>query len=313
MPLSNWDGKRYYSLKSFFKNKFGEKVYKIAVDAGFSCPNRDGTIGSEGCIFCSPRGSGDFAGFRHERIYSQLMDSPKGARVLASRHGIRKYVAYFQAYTNTYADIEELRQKYYEALSVPGVVGVAIATRPDCLGEEVLSLLEELSHDTYLWVELGLQTIHQHTADIIRRGYSLPCFEQAVNNLNRLGIDTVCHLIFGLPGESREDMLASVKYIAQKNMQGVKIHLLHVLEGTHLADMYNNNEFTLLTMNEYVKLAVDAVELLPPEMVIHRLTGDGPKDTLIGPRWSMNKREVLNSIEKELVHRDSWQGKCFQK
>ncbi len=312
MNFSNWGDKRYYSLKSFLKNKFGEKVYKIAVDAGFSCPNRDGTIGAEGCIFCSPRGSGDFAGFRNESICSQLMDSPKGSRTLASRHGIEKYIAYFQAYTNTYADIEELRQKYYEALSVPGVVGIAIATRPDCLGEEVLSLLEEISHDTYLWVELGLQTIHQHTADIIRRGYSLPCFEQAVNNLNRLGIDTVCHLIFGLPGESGEDMLASVKYIAQKNLQGVKLHLLHVLKGTHLAHMYNNNEIVLLTMDEYVNLIVDTIELLPPEMVIHRLTGDGPRDILIGPGWSMNKREVLNSIEKELIHRDSWQGKCFK-
>jgi hypothetical protein len=306
------EGKRYYSLKQFLKQKFGEKVYKIAVDAGFSCPNRDGTIGTQGCIFCSPRGSGDFAGACTESITSQIMNSNKGAKDLASKHKITKFIAYFQAFTNTYANIDVLREKYYESLSVPSIVGLAIATRPDCLDEQVLDLLNELNKKTYLWLELGLQTIHKQTAGLIRRGYPLSCFDEAVSNLNQHRIDTVCHLILGLPGESKEDMLASTKYIAQTNIQGIKLHLLHIIEGTYLADMYLRGEFKLLTKEEYVSLVVDCLELLPPNVVIHRITGDGPKDTLIGPEWSKNKRDVLNSIEKELIVRDSWQGKFFR-
>ena len=309
--MTCWEGKRYYSLKQFLTQKFGEKVYKIAIDAGFSCPNRDGTIGTQGCIFCSARGSGDFAGACTESITSQIANSNKGAKALSAKHGINKFIAYFQAFTNTYADIATLKAKYYEALSAPDIVGLALATRPDCLDSEVLTLLSELNRETYLWVELGLQTIHDQTAILIHRGYPLSCFANTVSNLTRAGIDTVCHLILGLPGESKEDMLASIKYIAKTNVQGIKLHLLHVIKGTHLANMYLRGEFKLLTKEEYVHLVVDCLELLPPNMVIHRITGDGPKDTLIGPEWSKNKRDVLNSIEKELSSRNSWQGKLF--
>ena len=309
--ITYWEGKRYYSLNQFLKQKFGEKVYKIAIDAGFSCPNRDGTIGTEGCIFCSPRGSGDFAGACTESITSQITNSNKGAKDLSAKHGINKFIAYFQAFTNTYADITTLKDKYYEALSAPDIVGIALATRPDCLDSEVLKVLTKINKETYLWVELGLQTIHDQTALLIHRGYRLSCFADAVSNLNKSGIDTVCHLILGLPGESKADMLASIKYIAKTNIQGIKLHLLHVIEGTQLADMYIRGEFKLLTKEEYVSLVVDCLELLPPNMVIHRITGDGPKATLIGPEWSKNKRDVLNSIEKELIFRDSWQGKHF--
>ena len=230
---------------------------------------------------------------------------------MSEKHKINKYIAYFQAYTNTYAPMEELKKKYFEAISVPDVVGLAIATRPDCLSPDVLALLNELSHKTYVWIELGLQSIHEETAAIISRGYPLSCFEKAVSDLNSIGIDTVCHLIFGLPGESKEDMLGSVKFISKKKLQGVKIHLLHVLEGTRLAEMYRYNTFDTLKKNEYVNLVVDALELLPSNFVIHRITGDGPKDILIAPKWSENKRDVLDSIRNELLKRDSWQGKLY--
>ena len=307
-----WGIKRYYSLKYFLRHKFGQKVYKVSVDAGFSCPNRDGTVGTEGCIFCSPHGSGDFAGCRSKSITQQLLDSTKGIRDLSDKHGITQYIAYFQAFTNTYANINQLREKYYEAISVPGVVGIAIATRPDCLGKDVMNLLHELSKQTYLWIELGLQTIHENTAQFIRRGYPLLCFEESLNNLRKLEIDTVCHLILGLPNESNEDILSSVKYISKKDIQGIKLHLLHVLEDTYLAKLYQKNEFALLSKEEYIKLVVDCLEILPPNLVIHRLTGDGPKNILLGPEWSKNKIDVLNSIEKELVARDSWQSKYFE-
>lgn len=235
----------------------------------------------------------------------------KGIPSLSQKHGINKYIAYFQAFTNTHASVDKLEKKYNEALSAPGVVGIAIATRPDCLGKDVLNLLHELSKKTYVWVELGLQTAHEHTARLIRREYPLSCFDDALNRLNAIGIDTVCHLIFGLPNETREDMLHSVRYVANRKLQGVKFHLLHVLEATPLADLYRSGEFALLSKDEYVKLVVDALELLSPEMVVHRLIGDGPKDSLIGPAWSLNKRDVLNCIQKELILRDSWQGKFF--
>ena len=240
-----------------------------------------------------------------------MNEGTKGINNLHAKHNINKYIAYFQAFTNTYSNIDILRSKYNEALLIPGVVGIAIATRPDCLGNEVLNLLHELSRKTYLWVELGLQTIHENTAEFIRRGYPLSCFEEAIDNLNKIGIDTVCHLILGLPHESKEQMLSSIRFIAKKNLQGIKLHLLHVLKDTYLATLYEKGEVLLLNKEEYVQLIVDSLELLPPDMVIHRLTGDGPKDTLLGPEWSRNKRDVLNSIERELVERNSWQGKFF--
>lgn len=311
--MKNKDSRLYFSVKQFLFDKFGENVYKIAVNGGFSCPNRDIPAGKAGCIFCSPNGSGDFAGNSALSIHEQLYLSQKGIHALSSNHGINKYIAYFQAYTNTYAPIPELRQKYYEALSVPGVVGLAVATRPDCLSKEVLALLDEINRKTFLWVELGLQTIHQKTAEFINRGFSLTVFNKSLKNLNSIGIDTVCHLIFGLPGESREDMLKSVRYISEQDLQGVKLHLLHVLEGTPLAEMYHRKIFNTLTKEEYVNIVVEALELMPSEFVIHRLTGDGPKNILIAPDWSRNKRDVLNSIHKELRLRNSWQGKLFNR
>ncbi|MGE5328204.1 MAG: TIGR01212 family radical SAM protein [Deltaproteobacteria bacterium] len=303
---------RYYSLKQFLTGKFGEKVYKISIDAGFSCPNRDGTIGRDGCIFCSPRGSGDFAGNPALSIKEQLYNSHKGIIELSEKHGINKYIAYFQAYTNTYAPINELREKFFEAISVPGVVGIAIATRPDCLSPEVINLLNQLSRETYVWVELGLQTTHEETASKICRGYPLSVFEKAVKDLNEIEIDIVCHMILGLPGESKAQMLESIKYLSNKKLQGIKLHLLHVIEGTPLAQMYINGAFKTLSIDEYAQIVVDCLELLPPNLVIHRLTGDGPKNTLIAPQWSKNKREVLNHIEKELSSRNTCQGRLYK-
>lgn len=304
-----WGNKPYNSLKYFLKNKFGQKVYKISIDAGFTCPNRDGTISSAGCIFCSERGSGDFTGDKRLSIQEQLLSSNKGIIDLSTKHNINKYIAYFQAYTNTYDQPEILRQKYTEAISNPSVVGIAVATRPDCLSNDVLKVLDEINKITYLWVELGLQTCHDDTAKIINRGYDLKVFDEALINLHSLDIDIVSHVIFGLPGEDRLKMLETIKYLASTKITGIKIHSLHVLQNTFLAQMYKNNEFTLLTLDQYVSLVVDGLELLPENIVIHRLTGDGPKDLLIGPEWSKNKIIVLNAIEEKFKKRNSWQGK----
>jgi len=311
IKLQNQQPKRYYSLKQFLNEKFGENVYKVSIDAGFSCPNRDGTAGKEGCIFCSPRGSGDFAGDSTLSVREQLYNSHKGIKELSEKYGINKYIAYFQAYTNTYAPLEELRQKYLEAISVPGVVGIAIATRPDCMGADVLKLLKDLNRQTYVWVELGLQTIHENTAILIGRGYPLSCFEETVSNLNKIGINTVCHIILGLPGESKIEMLESIKYVSSISLQGIKLHLLHVLKGTPLEKMYKDGKLQTLSIDEYVELVVDSLEMLPPNFVIHRLTGDGPKDSLIEPQWSKNKREVLNCIERTLVLKNTYQGRLY--
>lgn len=304
-----WGNKRYHSLNEHLRKKFNQKIIKVSLDAGFSCPNRDGTLGKTGCIFCSDRGSGDFAGhrlFSLKEQFAQVRDSLKGKWPEA------KYIAHFQAFTNTYAPIEVLRAKYEEALSLPDIVGLAIATRPDCLSKEVLALLSELNKRTYIFIELGLQTMHDLTARLIHRGYDLKCFENAVYQLHTRGIEVVNHLIFGLPGETREDILSSVRYTASLPIDGIKLQLLYVVKNTALADLYAQGGFQLLEQEEYIRLIVDALEILPPEMVVHRLTGDGPKDLLVGPSWSKNKRMVLNGIEKELIRRDSYQSKYFK-
>lgn len=300
-----WLEKRYHSLNFYFREKFGNKVVKVSLDAGFTCPNRDGKLGYEGCIFCSERGSGDFTS-QKESLTEQFEEVKKK---LGNKWNDTKYIAHLQAFTNTYAPIEILRQKYYEVLSIEGVCGIAIATRPDCLQEEVLDLLEEINSKTYLFVELGLQTSNDRTAKLINRGYELDCFEKAVNELRKRNIEVVNHLIFGLPGETQEDMINSVKYISNMDIQGIKLQMLYVLPNTKLAQMYERKEFELMNKDEYVKLVADSIELLPPEMVIHRLTGDGPKDIMIAPQWSKNKRDVLNSIDRELNLRNSYQGK----
>lgn len=303
-----WGGKSYYSLNYFLREKFGEKVFKISLDAGFSCPNRDGTISNGGCVFCSERGSGDFAGDRCFSIARQFEDIKK---MMNKKWKEGKYIAYFQAYTNTYAPINVLRQKYEEAVNQEGVVALAIATRPDCLSNEVLELLEEFSKRVYLWVELGLQTSSDKTARLINRGYTLQVFETALEKLQQKNIDVVVHTIFGLPGETKEDMLNTVEYIAHKSIKGVKFHLLHLMEQTPMVRLYERGLLKFLNQEEYIELICKAVTLLPQDVVIHRLTGDAPRDLLIGPMWSLKKWEILNAIDRKFLEANWYQGLYF--
>ena len=279
---------------------FGEKLYKLSLDGGFTCPNRDGSIDNRGCIFCSAGGSGDFAGDRAMDIHRQI-DAEK-SRVSQKYKGSR-YIAYFQAFTNTYADVGKLEKLFFSVAQREDIAAISIATRPDCLPQEVLELLGRLNGVKPVWVELGLQTIHPQTAEYIRRGYALPIFDEALERLNGLGIHTIVHLILGLPGESREDMLASVRYVAEKGAGGVKLQLLHVLEGTDLAKDYAEGRFTTMDLDEYADLAADCIALLPENMVVHRFTGDGPKKILIAPLWSGDKKRVLNTVNARLRSR----------
>ncbi len=301
----SWAGKRYNNLNCFLRNKFGEKVFKISIDGGFSCPNRDGKISSGGCIFCSERGSGDFAGDRRLSISNQFEDVKA---IMNKKWAKGKYIAYFQAYTNTYAPIDILRKKYKEALKEEGVVGLAIATRPDCLDDDVISLLEEMSKETYLWVELGLQTSKDETAKSINRGYNLEVFEDAIKRLREKGIDVVVHTIFGLPGETEEDMLNTIRYISALDIQGIKFHLLHLMKDTELLKLYESGGLEFLNMEQYVRLVSESIAILPESVVIHRLTGDSPRDLLVGPMWSLKKWEILNSIDAYLEREDIYQG-----
>ncbi|WP_055665740.1 TIGR01212 family radical SAM protein [Desnuesiella massiliensis] len=303
-----WGDKRYHSLNYFLRNKFGEKIFKISLDAGFSCPNRDGTISKGGCIFCSERGSGDFAGDRNFCIGDQFAEIKA---MMNKKWKEGKYIAYFQAYTNTYASLEILREKYDEALKEEGVVALAIATRPDCLDPNVLDLLEEYSKKVYLWVELGLQTSKDKTAKLINRGYNLEIFEEAIRNLRARNIDVVVHTIFGLPEESKEDMLNTVRYISKLDIQGVKFHLLHLMKGTPLVKLYEQGRLSFLEQEEYIELICKAISILPQQAVIHRLTGDAPRQLLIGPMWSLKKWEILNAIDSYLQDNDIYQGLYF--
>lgn len=289
----------FNSIGSYLKERFGCKVIKLSLNAGFTCPNRDGTKGTGGCIFCSAEGSGDFAS-----------DIPGQIRLLSKKWPSGKYIAYFQSHTNTYAPVEELREKYYQALEYPDVIGIAIATRPDCLSAEVLELLSELNQKTFLWVELGLQTIHEDTALLINRCYSLPVFDQAVDALSKLQIKTVVHLILGLPGESREDMIESVRYVCDKDIFGIKLHLMNVLRDTKLAEFYPGR-IHIPEKEEYINLVVDVLEIIPQHITIHRLTADAPRHLLIAPEWGYEKRSILNGIQKELRKRNSYQGKLL--
>lgn len=303
--IKRWGEKRYYNLNYFLRNKFGCKVFKISLDAGFSCPNRDGTISKKGCIFCSERGSGDFAGDRKFSIHKQFEDIKN---VMNKKWKSGKYIAYFQAYTNTYAPLEVLKKKYSEALSEDGVVALAIATRPDCLNDDVIELLGEINKKIYLWVELGLQTINDDTAKKINRGYGLEVFEKSLKKLRDKNIDVVVHTIFGLPGETKEDMLSTVDYISSKDIQGVKFHLLHLMKETPLVSLYERGELKFLNQDEYIDIICEAVSRLRDDIVVHRLTGDAPRSLLIGPKWSLKKWEILNSIDKTLEDKDIYQG-----
>lgn len=304
-----WFDKRYHTFDYEMKSTFGCKVTKLSLDGGFTCPNRDGSIAKRGCIFCSEMGSGEFAGSRAVSIAEQIKEQKK---LLSSKWPDAKHIAYFQNFTNTYGSLEQLERLYSEALVEKDVIGLAIATRPDCLPEDILDLLEKLSKTTYLWVELGLQTIHPQSAAFIRRGYDLKCFTNAVERLKKRNIRVVAHLILGLPRENHCDMLESVRFVTGLGIWGVKYHLLHIIRGTDLCDYYLQNPFPLLTREEYIDLVSDAIELLTPEMVVHRVTGDGPKSQLVGPKWSLDKLRVLSGIDQELKKRDSFQGCKFQ-
>ena len=316
-PSPLWLGKPYYSLDAYCKNTFREKLYKIALDAGFTCPNRDGRISHGGCIFCSEGGSGDFASrlSSPEQIKEALSE---GQRRLSQKQTGNKFIAYFQAYTGTYGPVEYLESIYRAALSVDFVAGISIATRPDCLPDKVLSLLSKLKQDypgKFIWIELGLQTIHERTADFIRRGYPLSCFEQALKQLDAIGIPVIVHLILGLPGETNEDMLASVRYLNTKKIAGVKLQLLHILKHTDLAAYYADHPgagISFETLDEYLDLLISCIEQLRPELVIHRVTGDAPKNLLIAPLWSSNKRNVLNSLHQKMKERSAYQGKQWK-
>lgn len=304
--MRSWGEKPYHSLDYELKQRFGEKVYKLTLNGGMSCPNRDGTISFGGCIFCSEGGSGDFASSAALSIPEQIQDAK---RRLSGKRPVNQYIAYFQAYTNTYGPLEHLRKIFTEAIEDPQIVLLSIATRPDCLPDEVIELLAQLNKKKPVWVELGLQTIHERSARFIRRGYPLSVFTDAVERLNRQGIEVITHVILGLPGETKEMMLETIDYLNTLPIQGVKLQLLHVLEGTDLAAYYQTTGFHILTENEYVDLILCCIEHLRPDITIHRITGDGPKDLLIAPAWSSAKRSVLNHIHHEMKERNSWQGK----
>ncbi len=307
--IKDWNGKRYHSLNYFLRNKFGEKVFKISLDAGFTCPNRDGKVSKGGCTFCSARGSGDFSGDRDFSIHKQFIEIKD---MMAKKWKDGKYIAYFQAYTNTYAPVEVLREKYEEAIKEEGVVALAIATRPDCLDEDVLDLLQEINKKLYVWVELGLQTINDEVARSFNRGYDLEVYDKAIEGLKKRGIDFVTHCIFGLPGETKEDMLKTVDYIAHSGSTGIKLHLLHLMKGTRLVKEYESGNLKFLSQEDYIDLICKSIAMLPQDMVVHRLTGDAPRDLLIGPMWSLKKWEVLNAIDKSLEDNDIYQGKNFK-
>ena len=303
-----WGEKRYYSLDYYLKHTYGEKLYKIALDGGMSCPNRDGSLGTGGCIFCSEGGSGDFAGDRKLSIKAQLQ---AGKSLVEKKHIGSSYIAYFQAYTNTYAPVSYLEKIFMEAIEEPEIKILSIATRPDCLSKDILCLLERLNRIKPIWIELGLQTIHKSSSDFIRRGYELDVFEKAVYDLKKIGVSVIVHTILFLPHETREMMQETISYLNQMPIDGIKLQLLHILEHTDLAAYYKQNPFAIPTMDEYIETLGILISLIRSDIVIHRLTGDGPKSILIEPKWTGNKRLVLNSIQKYLKDSDIWQGKEY--
>lgn len=300
--------KHYYSLNDYFKKEYGRKVYKLALNGGMTCPNRDGLIDTRGCIFCSAGGSGDFSQSPALSITEQI---EAGKQLVASKYSGSGYVAYFQAYTNTYASVDYLRKIYLEALNHPDICCISIATRPDCLNADIIELLTYCNTIKPVWVELGLQTIHPQTAAYIRRGYPLSVFDQAIAMLHTAGIKTIVHMIIGLPGEAVSDMIETASYIAKTGAFGIKLQLLHVLKDTDLATDYENGLFTTLSLEEYTRILMQIVEILPEEMVIHRLTGDGPKKLLIAPDWSADKKNVLNTINRAFEENNILQGRLF--
>ena len=317
----------FYSLNQYYRERFGGKVYKLSLNGGMTCPNRDGTIDSRGCIFCSAGGSGDFAstamvysdelGRNIPDIPAQLEDAKNRVADKINVKNFAGYIAYFQAYTNTYADTSYLEHLFSQVMAQSDILGLSVGTRPDCLEPEKIALLSSLNSQKPVFVELGLQTIHERSALFIRRGYPLPVFEDAVKRLKKAGIPVVVHVILGLPGESKDDMLATCRYLGELGIDGIKLQLLHILDGTDLAQMYkaqiskNCDKFSVMSLDEYASLVVSIIEQLPPGMVIHRITGDGPKRILLAPKWSGDKKKVLNTIMKEFAMRSTWQGKKY--
>lgn len=301
-------GRRYYSLNDYCKATFGEKVYRLSLSGGMSCPNRDGTYATGGCAFCSEGGSGDFAADVTLSIPLQLADAK--SRIAAKTH-CRKFIAYFQSYTNTYAPVSYLEQIYSEAMKPDEIVALSIGTRSDCLGTEVLDLLDSMNRHKPVWVELGMQSMHNETLKRMRTHTTLEQFDEAVYALKSRGIPSIAHVILGLPGESHSMMLETIRHVSTLPLSGIKLQLLHVLDHTILADMYRQEPFPTMELEEYCNLVIDCLELLPPDMVIHRLTGDGPRSLLLAPTWSTDKKRVLNTIHRRLKERDTWQGKLY--
>lgn len=303
-----WGDKPYHSLDYELKRQFGQKIYKVSLDGGMSCPNRDGTVGTGGCTFCSQGGSGEFAVGRtgYPDVWEQIEQAK--TRVHRKISGEGKYIAYFQSYTNTYAPVDYLRTLFERAITHPDIVALSVGTRPDCLGDEVVALLKELNRQKPVWVELGLQTIHEKTAERIHRGYRLEVFEDAYRRLKEVGLTVVVHVILGLPGETKEEMLETVDYLGKIPVDGIKLQLLHILKGSQMATEYEKNPFSLMELEEYLDLILTCVARLPQSVVIHRLSGDGAKALLIGPAWSANKKLVLNRMMQKFRENGIFQG-----
>ena len=334
LSYNHWHGKPYFSLDAWYKNTYGEKLYKTAIDLGLTCPNRDGSLGRDGCIFCSAGGSGDFAiPIRQSKEGSDgfcasgnvLLDDArfreayqKSQKLFSCKKTGERFIIYFQAYTNTYGPIAYLEKMYRLALEEPTAAGISIATRPDCLPKAVMELLARLKKEypyKFIWVELGLQTIREQTASFLRRGYSLSCFENALQKLQRADIPVITHIILGLPGESKEDMLSAMDYLNGQPVWGVKLQLLHILKGTDLALLWQKNPAlygSFSSLEAYLDVLISSLEKLRPDMVVHRLTGDAPRNLLIAPLWSADKRRVLNTLHKQMREQNTWQGKFYR-
>ena len=300
--------RKIYMLNDFLKEKFNEKIYKVSLDGGFTCPNRDGKVSRGGCIFCSENGSGDFTATKLKSIHAQIEEQ---IDLVSKKYKGDKYIAYFQNFTNTYAEVSYLRKIYEEALSHEKIVGLAIATRPDCLGDDVLELLAELNKKTFLWVELGLQTVNDDVAKYFNRAYETGIYKEASEKLNKLNIKFVTHIIIGLPKEEEDDYLKTAIFAQNCGTWGIKLHLMYVVKNTPLEKLYLNGALKVNTKEEYVEKVVNVLENISSEIVVHRLTGDGDRETLVAPLWSIKKIDVLNSIHKELKRRNTYQGKLY--
>ena len=297
--------KRYHTLDYFYKHKFNSKVFKVSLNAGFTCPNKDGTVGTGGCIYCSKLGSGEYAGDKSKDLVTQFNEVKN---MMLKKWPTAKYIGYFQANTNTYAPVNILKEKYETILNLDNVVGLSIGTRPDAISDECLDYLEELNKKTYLTIELGLQTIHERTSLLINRCHTLECFENMVKELRKRNIDVVVHIINGLPYETKDMMIETVKYLSKLDIQGIKIHALSILKDTKLEKMYNETHFKILSREEYISVVCDQLEYLREDIVVHRITGDPKIDDLIEPNWLIKKVTILNDIDKEMKRRDSYQG-----